>query len=519
MSARAPKRIARWRIEAELGSGGMGTVYLARRGDRRAAIKVVHEGLAADPHFRERFRREVEISRRVSGPYVAELLDSDVDAIRPWLASQHVAGPTLGQQVESEGHLSEGHTLALALALVSALSDIHRAGVTHRDLKPSNILLAASGPVVIDFGIAAATDVTSLTRTGLVMGSAGWMAPEQLRGQPADTAADVFAWGAAVSFAATGRPPFGTGRAEDVSYRVVHEEPDIAGVPSRLMPWVSSALAKDPGARPSIPEIINGLTHTVADAPTIVGTPSLTGAVTQLWSEEDSTWLDAPPTRPEHRHHRKTGAAVAIAAVLAAGGGWMAWSAGSDDLTQTEAGVDRAAPTEPGDEPDASTTTAPPQSTTESTTTTSSPPPTEPSTTIPPQTAPPPPPPAALDTRLDPLDADDIARFVAFAENNIQQVVRFNVYWDDPIDEPDALSVQPEWEPGTGVLYARGACPDPPWCSGGVEILVRDLDTVADAGLYYDSGQWVISGRFAVQSVVLSNGGIMSVAIRAVPIA
>ena len=116
----------------------------------------------------------------------------------------------------------------------------------------------------------------------------------------------------------------------------------------------------------------------------------------------------------------------------------------------------------------------------DSTTTTSPPPPTEPSTTIPPQTAPPPPPPAALDTRLDPLDADDIARFVAFAENNIQQVVRFNVYWDDPIDEPDALSVQPEWEPGTGVLYARGACPDPPWFSGGVEILVRDLDTVAE---------------------------------------
>jgi serine/threonine protein kinase len=238
----------------------MGVVYLARSGDAVAAVKVVSAGLAADEGFRSRFRREIEVCGRVSGPQVARLLDADPDGLLPWLAMEYVPGPTLDQVVTSVGPLTGPALREFAVAVTEALAQIHSVGVTHRDLKPSNVILTPATPVVIDFGIAAATDATCLTRTGLGLGSAGWTPPEQILGHPAGPPADVFAWGATVAYAATGRPPFGVGRADAVAYRVIHGQPDLDGVPPDLAPAVARALERQASRRPTVADLIGSLT-------------------------------------------------------------------------------------------------------------------------------------------------------------------------------------------------------------------------------------------------------------------
>ena len=212
----------------------MGVVYLADGPDGPVALKVVRRLLAADETFRTRFRREVLSARRVSGRGVVQLLDADTESDRPYLAMAYVEGPTLLDEVTTSGPLQGDRLRALAVALAEAVGTIHRAGVTHRDLKPGNVLLTEDQPVVVDFGVATATEATSITVVGTVMGSPGWMAPEQVTGGPPSPAMDVFAWGTLVAWAATGRNPFGTGRPEAVAYRIIHDEPDLDGVPDDL---------------------------------------------------------------------------------------------------------------------------------------------------------------------------------------------------------------------------------------------------------------------------------------------
>jgi eukaryotic-like serine/threonine-protein kinase len=257
---------------ARLGAGGMGVVYLGtgRAGTTRTvttgagttttvitnvAIKVLRPELADDADFRARFRREVTALSRVRGLCTVQVIEADVDAERPYLVTEYVAGPTLAQWVTEHGPLGAGMLRALAAGLAEALAAIHAAGVVHRDLKPGNVLLAADGPRVIDFGIAQTLDATSVTRTGMSVGSPGYMAPEQVRGK-SGPAADIFSWGLTVGYAASGQPPFGTGPADAIFYRVLHDEPDIAAVPGPLKPLVTAALAKTPEDRPTATQLL-----------------------------------------------------------------------------------------------------------------------------------------------------------------------------------------------------------------------------------------------------------------------
>ncbi|MFI6156389.1 serine/threonine-protein kinase [Kitasatospora sp. NPDC051170] len=250
-----PEWIGPFRVLAVLGRGGMGRVLLGVSQDgRAAAVKQVHAELAEDEGFRARFRREVEASRRVSGAYTAAVIAADPDAATPWLASEFVAGPSLGEALRTAGALPEGSVRRLAAGLAQALVDVHRAGLIHRDLKPSNVLLAADGVRVIDFGIARAAaegQDTRLTRTGAMIGSPGYMAPEQVEGRELTPAGDVFALGATLAVAATGRPAFTGESLPRVLFNVLHAQPDVDGVPDGLRPLVLACLAKDPAARPT----------------------------------------------------------------------------------------------------------------------------------------------------------------------------------------------------------------------------------------------------------------------------
>ncbi|MET7642301.1 serine/threonine-protein kinase [Streptomyces sp. NPDC005426] len=246
-----PERIGGYVVERELGAGGMGVVYLARsRGGRAVAVKVARAELATDPHFRERFRAEVEAARSVGGFHTAPVVDADPAAAAPWLATAYVPGPTLAALVAAEGPMGEARLRQLGAALAEALAAIHGCGLVHRDLKPGNIIMAADGPRVLDFGIARALESTRLTATGMAFGTPGFLAPEQAQGQEVSGAADVFALGA-VLVAAAGGSAFGAGTPMGMMYRSVHEAPDLAAVPEGLRPVVAACLAKEPGRRPT----------------------------------------------------------------------------------------------------------------------------------------------------------------------------------------------------------------------------------------------------------------------------
>ncbi|MEU1402493.1 PQQ-binding-like beta-propeller repeat protein [Streptomyces sp. NPDC005728] len=257
-----PRQLGSYRMLRRLGAGGMGRVYLARSpGGRTVAVKVVRPDLAADADFRRRFGHEVEIAQAVSGQYTAAVVDADPDAPLPWLATSYVLGPDLTDVVAEHGALPEHTVRALGAGLAAALQEIHAAGLIHRDLKPSNVLLAAAGPRVIDFGIARAVDGNRMTQTGVVVGSPGYMPPEQALGQDVGTAGDVFSLGAVLAFAATGRNVFGDGAASHAAmlYQVVHGEPDLTGTPQSLLGLVRACLLKDPAARPAPAEIVAAL--------------------------------------------------------------------------------------------------------------------------------------------------------------------------------------------------------------------------------------------------------------------
>jgi outer membrane protein assembly factor BamB len=247
-----PEQVGPYRLVARLGSGGMGSVYLGRSpSGRTVAVKVVRPDLAEEPGFRRRFAREVAAARRVNGAFTAGVVDADPAGSPPWLATEYVRGMALGAAVEAYGPWPVHHVLWLGAGLAEALNRIHAVGVVHRDLKPSNILLAQDGPRVIDFGISAVSEATALTQTGTMVGTPGYMSPEQLTGPRADPAADVFSLGAVLVYAATGAAPFGTGASHAVAYRTVHEPPALERVPPALRGVVEACLEKDPGRRPT----------------------------------------------------------------------------------------------------------------------------------------------------------------------------------------------------------------------------------------------------------------------------
>jgi predicted Ser/Thr protein kinase len=251
-----PDRLGPYRLLDRLGEGGMGVVYLAADSQqRRVAVKALRPAFAADPNARRRLAREVETMRRVRSPFVAEVLDADVTSDPPYIVTRYVSGRTLEEVVGDGGPLAGRELARLASGLALALSAVHAAGVVHRDLKPGNVMIANGEPVVIDFGIAQVPDSTRLTQTGMFMGTPGYLAPEVIEGQPSGSASDVHSWGATVAFAATGRPPFGTGAFETIFYRIVNGQPDLAGFPTPLLSLVGQALSRNPAHRPDTAEL------------------------------------------------------------------------------------------------------------------------------------------------------------------------------------------------------------------------------------------------------------------------
>ncbi|GAA1156688.1 hypothetical protein GCM10009577_93000 [Streptomyces javensis] len=262
LGAEDPRWIGEYRLLRRLGAGGMGRVFLAHsaRG-RTVAVKLVQTELAQQAEFRRRFKQEVRAAQRVGGAWTAPVLDADTEAATPWVATGYIAGPSLHAIVAESGRLPERTVRILAHGLTQALHDIHDAGLVHRDLKPSNVLITIDGPRVIDFGIARALETVTdgiLTRSGAVVGSPGFMSPEQVRGERVTPASDVFCLGSVLAYAATGRQPFGTADSgvHAVMYRIAQEEPDLTGLPEGLRDLVTDCLKKGPDDRPSLEALL-----------------------------------------------------------------------------------------------------------------------------------------------------------------------------------------------------------------------------------------------------------------------
>ncbi|MEW2371372.1 WD40 repeat domain-containing serine/threonine protein kinase [Streptomyces sp. NPDC006656] len=294
-----PRRVGSYRLEGRLGGGGMGQVFLGRSpGGRPVAVKLVRPELADDPGFRRRFALEAEAARLVGGFYTAQLVDADPDADPPWLVTAYVPGPSLHQAVEDHGPMPAEAITVLGAGLTEGLGAIHACGLVHRDLKPSNVILAADGPRVIDFGITRALDATSHTRSRAVVGTPSFMSPEQARGREIGPPSDVFSLGLVLAFAATGRSPFGTGQAEAVVYRIAHDEPDLSGLPDGLADLVKRCLAKDPGDRPRVTDILGELTDPTR-ATTQWLPPPIATMITERQVQTRPTPATTPPAGPE----------------------------------------------------------------------------------------------------------------------------------------------------------------------------------------------------------------------------
>ncbi|MCT9079199.1 serine/threonine-protein kinase [Streptomyces fulvoviolaceus] len=299
-----PTQVGDYRLLQRLGAGGMGQVFLGRsqRG-RTVAVKLVHAQLAYDAEFRRRFRAEVAAARRVGGEWTAPVLDADTEADTPWVATGYVAGPTLHQAVtEICGPLPEQSVWHLASGLARALQSIHGCGLVHRDLKPSNVMLTVNGPRVIDFGVARAADASVLTRTGAMVGSPGYMSPEQILGSEITGLSDVFSLGLVLAFAATGRQAFGgpDSGVHAIMLRVTEGDPDLEGMPEPLAEFVGRCLAKRPEDRIPLPEIVATAEAATADAHSDTWLP---GALTAELGRHASSLLDLeapPPTQVDN---------------------------------------------------------------------------------------------------------------------------------------------------------------------------------------------------------------------------
>lgn len=350
-----PSRIAGHRLLGRLGAGGMGVVYLGRTDDGAlAAVKVIRAEYADEPDFRARFRREAEIAAEVDSPWAVRITGADPDAHEPWLATAFVAGPSLAEAVTAHGPLPLRAVRILGKAMAKALGVMHEQGLVHRDVKPGNVLLGMDRPRLIDFGIARGGTHTALTSADAVLGTPGFLPPEQAEGRPVEPAGDVFSLGCLLAYAATGRLPFGTGAVEAVLYRTVHDEPEFGPeilADPELTALLRTCLAKHPDIRPTARELDESLTE---DTPGD-GTDWLPDPVVATIAERAAALLalpgidetvadpDAAPdpesgrTQPPSRRRFLTLAAGG--AVLAAGGGLAAWLALRDDEPKTAAGA------------------------------------------------------------------------------------------------------------------------------------------------------------------------------------
>lgn len=367
LEAQDPTSIPPFEVKGRLGAGGMGIVYGAVAPDGAwVAIKVIREEYTADPGFRARFSREIDLVQRVRARCIAPVLAAQTSVARPWYATAFVPGPTLSERVGSAGALSLAQARVLAVGMAEAIAAIHAAGVVHRDLKPANVILADDGPKVLDFGIARAVDETALTGTGQLVGSPGWVSPERFRGDSGPEA-DVFSWGALVAYATTGRPPFGAGSAETLLYRVLHESPDLGGVPQEFAEPVARALAKDPAQRPTPVELARWCS-TEEHSDTLEVTRLAETAIARHWHAPGAAAAPPPPDQGGYgalnpppsasaKPSRKRpllvlGAAVTVLVLGAAIGTWA--------LT-AEDEPEQAAPSAPGNPDQEAAPTGPPE--------------------------------------------------------------------------------------------------------------------------------------------------------------
>lgn len=331
LSPGEPRAIGRYRIVGVIGRGGMGTVYLGvGPGRLLAAIKQAHAPLAQDPQSHARFVHEVAASRRVPGAYVAAVLDADTSGETPWLATAFVAGPSLEQAVAETGPLPPATVWRLASGLACALREIHGVGLIHRDLKPGNVLLAADGPRVIDFGIAAriGEGSTRLTRTGFVVGSPAYMSPEQVNGDPITPAADLFTLGAVLAFAASGKRPFGSGTSQEMLCRVVTADPDLSAVPPPLHPMIAALLQKDPARRPDADEVVRRI-GALGSGPDWLPVP--VRRLVDVAGEDAGRLVAVAPVRRSRRVAAGVTATAVVATLAVAVGGVLALAPGGPD--------------------------------------------------------------------------------------------------------------------------------------------------------------------------------------------
>ncbi|OUC89809.1 serine/threonine-protein kinase, partial [Streptosporangium minutum] len=260
LSAEDPQRLGPFELTGRLGEGGQGVVYLGQGpAGEQVAVKLLHHGLASDPDARTRFLREVSVAQRVARFCTAPVLHADLAGSQPYIVSEYVPGLSLRQLVDKEGPRRGAALERLAISTATALSAIHRAGILHRDFKPANVLMGPEGPVVIDFGIARALDSPGMTATGMAMGTPSYLAPEQLSEGEVTAAADVFAWGVTMVFAATGRPAFGADSIAVVMNRILTMEPELGGLEGQLRLLVAACLSKDPSRRPTAEELVSHL--------------------------------------------------------------------------------------------------------------------------------------------------------------------------------------------------------------------------------------------------------------------
>ncbi|WP_326688678.1 serine/threonine protein kinase [Streptomyces sp. NBC_01795] len=295
-----PRELGEYRLLRRLGAGGMGRVYLARSmSGRTVAVKVVHPHIAMDEQFRARFRREVDSARRVGGDWTAPVLDADPEAQLPWAATGYVAGPALADAVQEYGPLPETSVRAVGAGLAEALRHVHGLGLVHRDVKPSNVLLTVDGPRLIDFGIARATDGTSsLTSSGVSVGSPGYMSPEQVLGQVAGGPSDVFSLGAVLAYAATGKAPFPGNSSASLLYKVVHEDPDLDGLDGLLREVIARCLAKAEEDRPLPRQLAQELAGPAGGAAGLVRSGWLPGPIVEQVGRRAVELLSLEPEAP-----------------------------------------------------------------------------------------------------------------------------------------------------------------------------------------------------------------------------
>jgi len=308
-----PRHAGPYELLGRLGSGGMAVVYLARTpGRAQVAVKIVHQSLASDASFLPRFAREVRSTGGVNAVGTARVLDADLNASPPYLVTEYVEGPTLDQRVRSGGPLDPDELHALAAGVIETLVAIHRAGLIHRDLKPGNVLLSRTGPRVVDFGIAAALEDTALTSAGIVVGTPAWLAPEQVLGEKETTATDVFAWGCLVAYAGTGVPPFGQGRPDVYTARLLSQPPTLTGLDGPLCDAVARSLVKDPAGRPTAAALLLELTGQ-SEARTVAAPPAVADIESRLTAA-----ITAPGVTAKSRAHaerRQPAAALVVGAV------------------------------------------------------------------------------------------------------------------------------------------------------------------------------------------------------------